>query len=58
MILRRGVKNTQNNLKKNLHNSDNHDGVITPLEPYILECEVTVVLGSTLQTKLVQVMEF
>ena len=26
--------------KKELHNSDNHDGVITHLEPDILECEV------------------
>ena len=25
---------------KDLHNSDNHDGVITHLEPDILECEV------------------
>ena len=26
--------------KKDLHNQDNHDGVITHLEPHILECEV------------------
>ena len=26
--------------KKDLHNPDNHDGVITHLEPAILECEV------------------
>ena len=26
--------------KKDLHNQDNHDGVITDLEPDILECEV------------------
>ena len=26
--------------KKDLHNPDNHDGVITRLEPDILECEV------------------
>ena len=26
--------------KKDLHNPDNHDGVISHLEPYILECEV------------------
>ena len=26
--------------KKNLHEPDNHDGVITHLEPDILECEV------------------
>ena len=40
-ILRRGGKNTQkNNTKKDLNDPDNHDGVITHLEPDILECEV------------------
>ena len=42
--------------KKELHDQDNHDGVITHLEPDILECEVKWVLGSI--TKLVEVMEF
>ena len=37
--------------------SDNHDGVITHLEPDILECEVKWALGS-ITTKLVEVMEF
>ena len=32
--------------KKDLHDPDNHDGVITHLEPDILECEVKVALGS------------
>ena len=32
--------------KKELHDPDNHDGVITHLEPDIMECEVTWVLGS------------
>ena len=32
--------------KKDLHNPDNHDGVITHLEPHILECEVKWALGS------------
>ena len=31
---------------KDLHDPDNHDGVITHLEPDILECEVKWVLGS------------
>ena len=44
--------------KKDLHDSDNHDGVITDLEPDILECEVKWVLKASLQTKLVEVMEF
>ena len=33
--------------KKDLHDPDNHDGVITDLEPDILECEVKWALGST-----------
>ena len=32
--------------KKDLHDLDNHDGVITHLEPDILECKVKWVLGS------------
>ena len=32
--------------KKDLHNTDNHDGVITDLEPDILECEVKWALES------------
>ena len=31
---------TEELYKKDLHNSDNHDGMITHLEPDILECEV------------------
>ena len=47
-ILRRGGKNTQNYTKKDLHNPDNHNGVITHthLEPDILECEVKWALGN------------
>ena len=37
--------------KKDLHVSDNHDGVITHLEPNILECEVKWVLGSITMNK-------
>ena len=44
--------------KKDLHHQDNHDGVITHLEPDILECEVKWVLGSITTNKLVEVMEF
>ena len=32
--------------KKELHDTDNHDGVITDLEPDILECKVNWALGS------------
>ena len=45
--------------KNDFHDSDNHDDVITNLEPDILECEVKWALGSiTLWTKLVEVIEF
>ena len=37
--------------KKDLHNADNHDGVITDLEPDILECEVKWALGSITTNK-------
>ena len=37
--------------KKDLHDPDNHNGVITHLEPEILECEVKWVLGSITMNK-------
>ena len=37
---------TEELYKKNLHDPDNHNGVITHLEPDILECEVKWALGS------------
>ena len=37
--------------QKNLHDPDNHDGVITPLEPDILECEVKWALESIIMNK-------
>ena len=43
--------------KKDHHDPDNHDGVITHLEPDILECEVKWTLGS-ITTELVEVIEF
>ena len=36
---------------KDLHDPDNHDGVITDLEPDILECEVKLALGSITTNK-------
>ena len=42
--------------RKGLNDLDNHDTVVTHLEPDILECEVKWALGSV--TKLVEVMEF
>ena len=37
--------------KKDLHDTDNHDGVITHLEPDILECEVKWALGNITTNK-------
>ena len=37
--------------KKDLHDPDNHDGVITHLEPDILECQVKCALGSITTNK-------
>ena len=43
--------------KKGINDPDNHNGVVTLVEPDILECEVKWALGS-ITTKLVEVMEF
>ena len=52
MILRRGGKNTQKNYtKKDLNDPDNHNGVLTHLEPNILECEVKWALGGITMNK-------
>ena len=45
-IKKRWQEYTEELYKKDLHDPDNHDGVITHLEPYILECEVKWALGS------------
>ena len=57
-IKKRWQEHTEELCKKDLHNPDNHDGVITLLEPDILECEVKWALGSITRTKVVEVMEF
>ena len=44
--------------EKDLHDPDNHNGLITHLESDILECEVKWALGSITMNKLVEVMEF
>ena len=56
-IKKRWQKYTEELYKKDLHDPDNHDGVITHLEPDILECEVKWAFES-ITTKLVEVMEF
>ena len=55
-IKKRWQEYTEELYKKDLHNQDNHDGVITHLETDILESEVKWALESI--TKLVEVMEF
>ena len=45
-IKKRWQEYTEKLYKKDLHDPDNHDGVITHLEPDILECEVKWALGS------------
>ena len=42
---------TEELYKKDLHGQDNHDGMITDLEPGILECEVKWALGSITMNK-------
>ena len=56
-IKKRWQEYTEELYKKDLHGTDNHDGVITHLDPDILECEVKWDLES-IATKLVEVMEF
>ena len=57
-IKKRWQEYTEELYNKDLHDSDNHDGMITHLEPDILECEVKWALGSITTIKLVEVMEF
>ena len=57
-IKKRWQEYTEELYKKDLHDPDNRDGVITHLEPDILECEVKWVLESNSMNKLVEVMEF
>ena len=47
----RWQKYTEELYKKVLHDPDNHDGVITHLEPHILEGEVNWALGSIIMNK-------
>ena len=50
-IKKRWQKYTEKLYKKDLHDPDNHDGVITHLEPDILECEVKWALESITTSK-------
>ena len=49
--IKRWQEHTEDLHKKDLHDPDNHDGVITHLEPDIVECEVKWALGSIITNK-------
>ena len=57
-IKKRWQEYTEELYKTDLHDQDAHDGVITHLEPDILECEVKRALGSIITNKASEVMEF
>ena len=50
-IKKRRQEYTEELYKKDLHNPDNHNGVITHLKPDILECEIKWALGSITTNK-------
>ena len=51
-IKKRWQEYTEELYKKDLHNSDNHDGMIIHLEPDILECEVKWASRSFIRSKI------
>ena len=53
-IKKRWQEYTEELYKKDLNDQDNHDGVITHLEPDVLECKVKWALGSITTNKLVE----
>ena len=57
-IKKRGQEYTQKLYKKDLHDPDNHDGMITHLDSDVLECEVKGALGSITTNKASEMMEF
>ena len=57
-IKKRWQEYTEELYKNDLHDPDNHNVVVTHLEPNILECEVKWALGSVSTNKIVEVMEF
>ena len=53
-IKKRWQDYTEELYKKDLHDTDNHDGVITHLEPDILECEIKGALGNIIMLEVVE----
>ena len=56
-VNKRWQEYTEELYKKDLHDPDNHDGVIIHLDPDILKCKIKWALGSITMKKLVEVME-
>ena len=57
-IKKRWQEYTDDLKKKNHNDPYNHDGVITHLKPYILECKVKWTLGSITMYRFIEVTEF
>ena len=57
-IKKRWQEYTEGLYKNDINDPDIYDGVITYLEPYILECEVKWALGSLTMSKAMEMMEF
>ena len=57
-VKKRWQEYTEELYKKDPHDPDNHNGVITHLEPEILECEVKWALGSIPMNKASDMIEF
>ena len=57
-IKNRWQEYTEELYKKDLHDTDNHNGVITHVEPDILESKVKWALGSIIMNKLMEMMAF
>ena len=57
-IKKRYQQYTEELCKRDLHDPENHNGVITHLEPDILECKVKWALGSITKNKASEVMDF
>jgi len=56
-IKKRWQEYTEELYKKDLHDPDNHNGVIIHLEPDILDCEVKLALSSITMNKASEVMK-
>ena len=57
-IKKRWQEYTEDLYKKDLNDPDNHNGVITHLEPDILECDIKWPLGNITMNKANEMMEF